>query len=75
MVEVYGRQRGQDHQVHHQEDAADPGLGGVRAPGADVVEPIAVLALSEFAPNGDAAAVLVAALGFALIDLFAVDCK
>lgn len=63
---------GQDQQVHDQEDAVDPGEGGVRPLGTDVVEPVAILALAEFAFNGDALQIVLSVLGFGLFQLFTI---
>jgi len=56
------RKSEQNQQVHDQEDASDPGFAGSGRAGADVVEIVTVLALSELALDGDALAVVLPSL-------------
>ena len=58
----------QNQQVHDHEDASDPGFAGFGGAGANVVETVAVFALSELILNGNSFAVIV--LSLALINLF-----
>ena len=48
----------QDQQVHHQENAVDPGYRGIGALRSYVAQPIAVLPLSELTLNWDALQIL-----------------
>jgi hypothetical protein len=54
----------QDQEVYQQEDAVDPGKRGVGAFGPDVVEPLSVFTLTEFAFNGDALQIILSLLRF-----------
>jgi hypothetical protein len=57
----------QDQQVHHQEDAVDPGCRGVRPLRADRIEVVAILALAELPLDRDALQVLLKLLRFQLL--------
>ena len=62
----------QDQQVHHQEDAVDPGHGGIGPLCTDVVEAVAVLALAELALNRNALQVLFTPLCLQSLELLTV---
>jgi hypothetical protein len=49
----------QNQKIHHQKDTIDPSAGSIGTLGADVVEPIAVLALTKLAFNRNALQVYV----------------
>jgi len=54
----------QKGQVHHQEDAVDPGHRGVGSFGANIVKPISALALTELAFYRDSLQVFCSPLCF-----------
>jgi hypothetical protein len=62
----------QDLQVHYQEDAVDPGKGGIGAPRPNVVEPVAVRALTVLAFNQNPLHVVLTSLRLQTFQLFSV---
>ena len=60
----------EDQQVHDQKDAVDPRKRGIGSLGADVIQQVAVIPLTELAFDGNALQVLVASLGLFLSQRF-----
>lgn len=60
----------ENQQVHNQEDASYPCLGGRHCPGSDVIKSIAVLSLAKLALNGNTLTSILFPLCLCLFDRF-----